>query len=85
MKPAFNVPQTMLFEGSETHKQVTCLRCRRNLERYQLTHFAPLSNAAGSGQAMLVCPSCGHVEFIVEGSPLLSSLELACVDTGDGD
>ncbi len=39
----------------------------------------------GHGHAILSCPKCGHVEFVSESSPLLQSLELINIDTGDGD
>jgi RNase P subunit RPR2 len=65
------------------HKTVFCLRCEQTLQRYQLMHasLAP----GNSGHAILSCPRCGHVEFVADSSPLLQSLELVSVDTGDGD
>jgi hypothetical protein len=83
MKPAFSVSQTV---SANTMPPVSCLRCKQKLERYHLTSFAPLASGAGSGQAMLVCANCGHVELVAEGSPLLNSLEMASADSlGDGD
>lgn len=34
---------------------------------------------------MVVCPKCGHVEFLSKDSPLLSDLEPIASDIGDGD
>jgi rubrerythrin len=84
MKPAFDIPGTSVGED-HPRRLVSCLRCQQKLERYHLTRLASLSKDIAGGQAILVCPNCGHLEFIAEGSPLLSSLELASVDTGDGD
>lgn len=84
MKPAFTVSQTV--SASTMLPPVSCLRCGQKLERYHLTYLAALAGGAGSGQAMLVCSNCGHVELVAEGSPLLNSLEMASVDSlGDGD
>ncbi|MFZ0860500.1 MAG: hypothetical protein WAN18_07440, partial [Candidatus Sulfotelmatobacter sp.] len=38
-----------------------------------------------SRYAILSCPRCGHVEFVLDSSPLLQSLELVTIDAGDGD
>ena len=64
-------------------RTVCCLRCEQKLQRYQLMRasLAP----GNTGHAMLSCPRCGHVEFVADSSPLLQSLELISVDTGDGD
>jgi RNase P subunit RPR2 len=81
MKPAIETPSGV--SPDPYHKTVCCLRCEQRLERYQLMRasLAP----GNSGHAMLSCPRCGHVEFVSESSPLLHSLELIAVDTGDGD
>jgi hypothetical protein len=34
---------------------------------------------------MLVCPNCGHVEFLAKESPLLFELEAIASDGGDDD
>ena len=81
MKPAIETPGGV---SSDTYqKTVCCLRCEQKLERYQLIRasLAP----GNSAHAILSCPRCGHVEFVAESSPLLQSLELISVDTGDGD
>jgi len=80
MKPAIEVPGGV--SPDPYHKTVCCLRCEQRLERYQLMRA---SLAPGAGHAILSCPRCGHVEFVAESSPLLQSLELYSVDTGDGD
>lgn len=74
-----------LFPEAIASTQVLCLRCERRLERYCLTGSTPLARGAESGHAMLVCPNCGHIEFVSAKSPLLDVLEISYVDTGDGD
>lgn len=80
MKPAIETPSGVSRDPYQ--KGVCCLRCEQRLERYQL--MRP-SLTPGAGHAMLSCPRCGHVEFVSESSPLLQSLELVPVDSGDGD
>lgn len=81
MKPAIETPSGV--SPDPYHKTVCCLRCEQRIERYQLMRasLAP----GNSAHAILSCPRCGHVEFVAESSPLLQSLELISVDTGDGD
>ena len=81
MKPAIEAPGGASYDPF--HKTVCCLRCEQRLERYQLmrANLAP----GGSGHAILSCPRCGHVEFVSDSSPLLQSLEMIALDTGDGD
>ena len=81
MKPAIETPSGVSSDPYQ--KTVCCLRCEQRLHRYQLMRasLAP----GGSGHAILSCPRCGHVEFVADSSPLLQSLELVSVDTGDGD
>ena len=81
MKPAIEIPG-VLFPGPN-NKTICCLRCEKQLERYQLMRVSLVPN--GSGMATLCCPRCGHVEFVADSSPLLQSLELISVDVGDGD
>jgi hypothetical protein len=81
MKPAIETPAGV--SSDPYSKTVSCLRCEQRLERYQLMR-ANLGSV-NIGHAMLSCPRCGHVEFVMESSPLLQSLELISVDTGDGD
>ncbi len=80
MKPAIETPSSV---SSDPHKTVCCLRYGQQFDRYQLMRvsLAP----ANSGHAILSCPRCGHVELVADSSPLLRSLELISVDTGDGD
>lgn len=82
MKPAIEVAGSVSHDPSQ--KTVCCLRCEQKLERYQLMRVSLVSNGR-QGHAILSCPKCGHVEFVSESSPLLQSLELISVDTGDGD
>jgi len=80
MKPALEIPVGV--SSDPYSKSVCCLRCQKSLHRYQLlgANLPP-----GAGHAILSCPRCGHVEFVVDSSPLLQNLELVTVDTGDGD
>jgi hypothetical protein len=81
MKPAIETPSGISTDPYS--KTVYCLRCEQKLQRYQLMRA---SLAPGNvGHAILSCPRCGHVEFVADSSPLLQSLELVSVDTGDGD
>jgi hypothetical protein len=91
MKPAIDVASAVSgFAGKDPYqKTVCCLRCEQKLDRYQLMRLSLVPGASGHGtshgHAILSCPKCGHVEFVSESSPLLHSLELISVDTGDGD
>lgn len=81
MKPAIETPSGVSTDPYS--KTVCCLRCEQKLQRYQLMRA---SLAPGNvGHAILSCPRCGHVEFVADSSPLLQTLELVSVDTGDGD
>ena len=82
MKPAIDVASGVSHDPYQ--KTVCCLRCEQRLERYQLMRVSLVPNGR-QGHAILSCPKCGHVEFVSESSPLLQSLELISVDTGDGD
>jgi RNase P subunit RPR2 len=82
MKPAIDVATGVSHDPYQ--KTVCCLRCEQRLERYQLMRVSLVPNGR-QGHAILSCPKCGHVEFVSESSPLLQSLELISVDTGDGD
>ena len=81
MKPAVDIPSSVFHDP--VPRTVCCLRCERKLDRYQLMRVSLIPGS--SGQAILSCPGCGHVEFVSDSSPLLQSLELVSVDTGDGD
>ena len=83
MKPAIDVASGVSPDPYQ--KTVCCLRCEQKLDRYQLMRLSLVPNTGGHGHAILSCPKCGHVEFVSESSPLLQSLELIAVDTGDGD
>jgi hypothetical protein len=89
MKPAIDSARGVSHDShlDPYHATVCCLRCEQKLERYQLMRVSliPHGHGHGHGHAMLSCPKCGHVEFVSESSPLLHSLELINVDTGDGD
>lgn len=87
MKPAIDVATGVSgsYQNDPYQKTVCCLRCEQKLDRYQLMKVSLMPGAHGHGHAILCCPKCGHVEFVSESSPLLHSLELVSVDTGDGD
>lgn len=83
MKPAIEVPSSVSHDPYQ--KTVCCLRCEQKLDRYQLMRTSLMPGPGSHGHAILSCPKCGHVEFVAESSPLLQSLELISVDSGDGD
>jgi RNase P subunit RPR2 len=83
MKPAIEVATRVSSDPYQ--KTVLCLRCEQQLERYQLMKVNLIPGSGSHGLAILTCAKCGHVEFVAESSPLLNTLELVSVDTGDGD
>ena len=64
---------------------VSCLRCNTELTDYRPTRFTFLPYGISRAHAMLVCPNCGHVEFLSKESPLLFELEAIASDGGDDD
>jgi len=64
---------------------VCCLRCNTELTDYRPTRFTFLPYGISRAHAMLVCPKCGHVEFLSKDSPLLNDLEAIASDGGDDD
>jgi hypothetical protein len=64
---------------------VSCLRCNAELTDYRPTRFTFLPYGISRAHAMLVCPKCGHVEFLAKESPLLNHLEPIASDGGDDD
>lgn len=64
---------------------VSCLRCNTELTDYRPTRFTFLPYGISRAHAMLVCPKCGHVEFLSKDSPLLNELEAIASDGGDDD
>jgi hypothetical protein len=77
-----------IAESSWTVKEkptVSCLRCNTELTGYRPTRFTFLPYGISRAHAMLVCPKCGHVEFLSKESPLLSDLEPIPSDGGDDD
>jgi hypothetical protein len=64
---------------------VHCLRCNTELTDYRPTRFTFLPYGISRAHAMLVCPKCGHVEFLSKDSPLLNELEAIASDGGDDD
>ena len=55
------------------------------LETEVFGSYDRMAELYGAKWRMHPCPKCGHVEFVSDSSPLLQSLELISVDTGDGD
>ena len=64
---------------------VSCLRCNTELTDYRPTRFTFLPYGISRAHAMLVCPKCGHVEFLAKESPLLNELDPIASDGGDDD
>jgi hypothetical protein len=64
---------------------LSCLRCAAKLTDYRPTRFTFLPYGISRAHAMVVCPKCGHVEFLSKDSPLLGDLEAIASDVGDGD
>jgi hypothetical protein len=64
---------------------VSCLRCNTELTDYRPARFTFLPYGISRAHAMVVCPKCGHVEFLSKDSPLLRDLEPIASDVGDGD
>jgi hypothetical protein len=64
---------------------VQCLRCKHELESYVFTKLTFLPYGTQSGNVMLECPKCGHLEFLSQNSPLLQRLKANPVAVGDGD
>jgi hypothetical protein len=64
---------------------VSCLRCNAELTDYRPTRFTFLPYGISRAHAMLVCPKCGHVEFLSKESPLLLELDSIASDGGDDD
>jgi len=62
-----------------------CLRCREELDCYTFARFSFLPYGAPKGNVMLVCPKCGHVEFMSQDSPLLGRLTPIASTIGDDD
>ncbi len=73
-KPAASVPTG-----------VPCLRCKHEIDSYVFTKFTFLPYGTPSGNVMLECPKCGHLEFLSQNSPLLHRLKANPVAVGDGD
>lgn len=64
---------------------VQCLRCQHELDSYVFTKLNFLPYGMQSGNVVLECPKCGHLEFLSQNSPLLQCLKANPVAVGDGD
>lgn len=83
-----NSAQSQSESGSSTVKEkssVLCLRCNTSILEYRPTRFTFLPYGISRAHAMLVCPKCGHVEFLSKDSPLLHDLEPLAPSGGDDD
>jgi RNase P subunit RPR2 len=86
MKPQPSSPETSSAVFSLKDKSsISCLRCNTELTDYRPTRFTFLPYGISRAHAMLVCPKCGHVEFLSKDSPLLNDLEAIASDGGDDD
>ena len=72
------------YEETSIHKP-KCLRCNTELRDYRLLRFSFLPYGVPRQNAMLVCPSCGHIEFVTKESPLLKDLDARPSAGGDDD
>jgi hypothetical protein len=72
------------FEETALQKP-KCLRCNTELRDYRLLRFNFLPYGMSRLNAMLVCPSCGHIEFVTKDSPLLKNLDAMANAGGDDD
>ena len=87
MKPQPTSPENVssgIFSLREK-PTISCLRCNMELTEYRPTRFTFLPYGISRAHAMLVCPKCGHVEFLSKDSPLLNDLEAIASDGGDDD
>jgi hypothetical protein len=64
---------------------VECLRCKHTIDSYVFTKLTFLPYGTQSGNVVLECPKCGHLEFLSQNSPLLQRLKANPVAVGDGD
>lgn len=74
-----------MWRGVKDKLTVSCLRCNAGLTNYRPTRFTFLPYGISRAFAMLVCPKCGHVEFLTKESPLLQGLETIAGEGGDDD
>jgi hypothetical protein len=80
-----NVSQMQKKPVARVPAGVPCLRCQHEIDSYVFTKFNPLPYGTPSGNVMLECPKCGHLEFLSQNSPLLHRLKANPVAVGDGD
>jgi hypothetical protein len=78
-------PEASTKEASSQPGVVECLRCQQPLDSYAFARFTFLPYGSHNGKVMLVCPKCGHVEFMSDSSPLLCYLAADPAAVGDGD
>ena len=69
----------------ETTGHVSCLRCNTEIREYRQMRFTFLPYGISRAHAMLVCPNCGHVEFVAKDSPLLKDLQAIQSPRSDDD
>ncbi len=75
---------TWSFEEATLQKP-KCLRCDTELRDYRMLRFNFMPYGMSRQNAMLVCASCGHIEFVTKDSPLLKNLNAMASAGGDDD
>ncbi len=80
-----NLSQMQKKPAARVPAAVQCLRCQHEIDSYVFTKFNPLPYGTPSGNVMLECPKCGHLEFLSQNSPLLHRMKANPVAVGDGD
>lgn len=85
MKPQPATPENLPAGIFSINEKPTCLRCNTELTEYRPTRFTFLPYGISRAHAMVVCPKCGHVEFLSKDSPLLNEMEAIASDGGDDD
>jgi hypothetical protein len=75
---------TWSFEEATLQKP-NCLRCNTELQDYRLLRFDFMPYGMSRQNAMLVCSSCGHIEFVTKDSALLKNLNAMASAGGDDD
>jgi hypothetical protein len=79
------VPSGTWSYEETTLQKPKCLRCNTELRDYRLLRFNFLPYGLSRQNAMLVCASCGHIEFVTKDSALLKNLNAMPSAGGDDD
>jgi hypothetical protein len=62
-----------------------CLRCQGVIDSYIFTRFTFHPYGSATGNVILECARCGHIELMSQSSPLLRGLTAKPMAVGDGD